>query len=109
MGFKVNTKKSIFKPIEIEIDGKVYEIKKITTEILEEVSKYEEEARQGKIGALVRQLVAVSGGAIPESVAKKIDIRDIIGILDYISKCIYNPEKVENEVEKKKENIRKKK
>jgi len=39
----LNTKKSLYEPIEIEIDGQVYQSAKVTKDVLKEINKFDEE------------------------------------------------------------------
>lgn len=89
--FVVSTKKSLFKPIEIEVDGKAYLINNVSPEMFEEARKQEDEALEGKTDALISQLVILTG--ISRDVVMKLDIRDITEMLKFISEQIQNPEK----------------
>jgi len=59
--FVVSTKKSLFKSIEIEIDGKIYSIKTISPAMLEKASQLESDALDGDIKALIEQLRVLTG------------------------------------------------
>jgi len=97
--FKVSTEKSLFKPIEIEVDGKVYSIDMITAEILDKVEKYDKKAETADMTAVTELLELLLG--IPKEVSRKIDVRDLNKMLTYVSGRIYNPMKYEREEEKK--------
>lgn len=88
--FKVSTKKSLFKPIEIEVDGKVYSRPLITVSLLQQVEALEKKITKGgelNFDALVDQLHLLTG--IPKSVAKQIDLRDLEKMLEYLSAKLY--------------------
>jgi len=97
--FEVSTKKSLFKPIEIEVDGTVYEVKMVTAELLEKIEKFDKKAGEADMGAVMTLLELVLG--IPKKVSRKIDVRDLNKMLTYVSGRIYNPMKYEREEEKK--------
>jgi len=96
--FVVSTKKSLFKSIEIEIDGKIYSIKTISPAMLEKASQLESDALDGDIKALIEQLRVLTG--IKKEIAMKLDVRDISELLKFITNLIFNPEKVEEPEEK---------
>ena len=97
--FKVSTKKSLFKPIEIEVDGEVYSVDMVTAETLEKVAKYDVKAGAADMNAVTELLEILIG--IPKKVSRKIDVRDLNKMLTYVSGRIYNPLKHEREEEKK--------
>jgi len=96
--FKASTKKSLFKPIEIEVDDKIYLITNVSPELFEKARKYEADALTGKTDALVSQVVVFTG--ISKEVANKLDIRDITEMLKFISEQIENPERIGEPKEK---------
>lgn len=96
--FVISTKKSLYKPIEIEVDGKDYIITKISPGMLEEVKKLEKLSLEGDVKALIEQLKILTG--IDPAVAMKLDFRDISDLLDFIKDKIFTPEKIEEPEEK---------
>ena len=95
--FKVLTKESIFKPIEIEVDNKLYKIERIPGSVLKKALKYEDEVVSGNISATVSQLHLLTD--IPESKLMEIDIRILNKMLQYILDKMYHPE--EKDLKKK--------
>jgi hypothetical protein len=96
--FVISTKKSLYKPIEIEIDGKDYTIESISPAMLDKVRKFEKLSMKGDIGALIDQLAVLTG--IEKEKAMNLDVRDITDLLKYITDKIFKPEKLEDKEEK---------
>ena len=96
--FKVSTKKSLFKPIEVEVDGVVYSVDMITADMIEKVTKFDKGAKGGDMTAVMEQLELLIG--IPTKIAKKLDVRDLEKMMTYVSAKIFNPGKYEVEEEK---------
>lgn len=101
--FKVSTKESLFKPIEIEVDGKVYSVSMITAELIEKMEKYDNKAEAADMKAVTELLELIIG--IPKEVSRKIDVRDLNKMLTYVSGKIYNPLKYEGKKEKKESGV----
>ena len=85
----LSSRKSIHKPIEVEIDGKTYQNNPLSRELFEEVKKHEKAALAGDIDALYKQVRILYG--VPIEVLNKLDIRDVSSMLDYTMKQILNP------------------
>lgn len=94
--FKLSTKKSLFDPIRIDIempDGsvKTFVIERVTPDVLEKVSTFEEQATKGDMKGVMGQLVHLTG--IPQKVLVQLDVRDIEQLLKYVSERIFEPMK----------------
>lgn len=89
--FVLSTKKSLFDPIEIEIDGKTYFSKKLCRALFDELKKHEEEALKGNIEALYEQVNVIFG--IDASVLENLDIREIEAMIDFATNKIFHPDK----------------
>jgi len=87
--FNYSTKKTLFKPIEVEIDGKVYRTERIPFSLLKKVMKFEEKAATGDIDAVMGQLKLLLG--VPEKILEEIDVRDLEAMLAQVSAKIFNP------------------
>jgi len=94
----LSTKKSLYKPIEIEIDGKDYTIETISPAMLDEVRKFEKLSSEGDVKALIEQLKVLTG--VEKEVAMKLDVRDITDLLKHITEKIFKPEKIGDKEEK---------
>lgn len=96
----LNTKKSLFKPIEIELDGQVYVVDRITPAKLEEVTAFEDDARRGDLSALVKQFSSLTG--TPVKKLNQVDVRDLAEALKQLTALIFKPERAEGESEAEK-------
>ena len=91
---ELSTKKSLYKPIIIKVDGKVYESAMLTAELFEKIQKLDVKAKKGDFVAITKQLELVYG--IPVAVAKKLDLRDLgFDAIGMVTEAITKPEKVE--------------
>lgn len=98
----LSTQKSIHKPIEIEIDGKVYQNRPLSRALFDEVKKHEKAAVDGDIEALYEQVKILFG--VPIEVLNKLDVRDVNSLLDFAMAKIFQPKlKTDEEKEEKKE------
>jgi len=100
--FIISTKKSIYGPIEVELDGQTYQVNASSEsmEKIQETVKDEDKLRGNPISALIKQLVIYTG--IKEEAAKKIDLRDLKATIEFISEELNTSEK-EKETEEKNE------
>jgi len=83
----LSTKKSIHKPIVIEVDGKKYENNPLSRTLFDEVRKYEKAALDGDIEALYKQVELLF--SVPVEVLNKLDVRDVNSLLDYTMAQIF--------------------
>ena len=83
----LSTQKSIHKPIEVEIDGKIYQNRPLSRVTFDEVKKYEKDALKGDIEALYKQVQVLFG--VPIEVLNKIDVRDINTLITYTMEQIF--------------------
>ena len=91
---ELSTKKSLYKPVIIKVDGKEYESSMITAGLFEKISKLEVKAKKGDFIAIAKQLELVYG--IPTSIAKQLDLRDVnFDALGIITEAIVAPERIE--------------
>jgi len=91
---KLSTKKLLYKPITIEIDGKLYESKPINRAMLEQMSELESQIRSGNAQSAYDQVKLMFGN---HSVFDKLDLRQINDIISYVTTCLFRPEKVKEE------------
>lgn len=97
---KIDTKKSLYKPIEIEIDGRVYKLERIDPEVIKKFGKIQKEIMIGNFENVTAQMNVLFPD-MPKKTISKLDIRDINEITYYIAEMITSPEKKEGEEEKK--------
>ena len=81
----LSTKKSIYGPIEIELDGQSYLVNADAESMakIQETTRDEKKLRGDPITALIKQLVIYTG--VKEEVAKKLDLRDLKKAISFIS------------------------
>ena len=85
----LSTQKSIHKPIEVKIDGKIYHNRPLSRSTFDEVKKHEKAALGGNIEALYSQVHILFG--VPMDVLNKLDIRDVNTLLEYAMTQIFQP------------------
>lgn len=91
---ELSTKKSLYKPIVIRVDGEEYESAMITAELFEKTAKFDKKAKAGDLTAIAKQLELIFG--VPFAIAKKLDLRDMgTDAIGLITEAIVKPEKVE--------------
>lgn len=93
------TQKSLFKPIEVEINGKNYSLDELTVERLEVMNEYEKQVQKGDLSAASKQLPLLFD--VPINEVRKMDIRLVSKILNHLLECIFRAEEKEEEIEKK--------
>lgn len=95
----LSTTKDLYKPIEIEIDGKNFQVKRVTREILEKVAELDQSAKDGNLHAAYQQVELLIG---KNKVINALDIRQIGKLIQHVIDSLYMPEKELTESEKKK-------
>ena len=91
------TAKSIYKALEIEIDGKVYVCKKTTKDFLKNFLSFEQSALEGDLEAPYKQANFAFG--IPLKILSLLDAPEIRDINNMVLGAITNAEKVEAETQ----------
>lgn len=82
----LSTKKSLYDPIEIEIDGRKYRNRPLSFRTLEELTKYQEAGKTGDVKALYMQITILYG--IKRRKLRKLDIRDIQRLIEFITEKV---------------------
>jgi len=100
----LSTQKSIHKPIEVEVDGKIYQNRPLSRATFDELKKHEKAALGGDLEALYTQVTILFD--IPIAVLNKLDIRDINTMLEYAMAQIFQPE-AKTDKEKAEKNVSK--
>lgn len=83
----LSTTKSIHKPIEVEVDGKIYQNQPLSRATFDEVKKHEAAALKGNIEALYEQVKILYG--VPMEVLNKLDIRDVSSLINFTMEQIF--------------------
>lgn len=102
---KLSTTKSlIFKPIEIEIDEKIYQIENLNTKKLLTWDKGQKDfEKNGDIESLTKQLKSLIPD-IPDEIVGQLDVRDIREVFIYIVEKSYDSQRIEG-LKKKQPNL----
>jgi len=100
----ISTKKSLFEPIEIEIDGETYSIEKVDRDLFKKINPLEpkkDASLPKQVEAVYKQLALMLNAPIKK--VERIDYRDAQHILNQISREIFfAPTKRTNAKEPKK-------
>ncbi len=59
---EINTKDSLFEPVEVKIDGEVLRVKPMTIDTYEKIIKLDKEVNEGSFSALRRQMETLLEG-----------------------------------------------
>jgi len=95
---ELSTKKSLYKPIIIRVDGKEYESAMITAELFDKVMKLDKKAKKGDLLMVAKQLELIYG--VPIEIGKKLDLRDMgTDAIGMLTEAIIKPEKIEKQQE----------
>ena len=101
----LSTKKSLFDPFEVDVDGVIYTNRPFSKQLFSELQKLDSKAKStktpdgDKVSAVYDQIALIFG--VPQAIAYQIDIRDVKELLDKIKSTIENPIKaLKTEVEK---------
>jgi len=94
----LNTTKSLYKPLEVEIDGKTYYCQKLTKSAIDKIFKFSKTATEGDISAPYEQ--AHFAFNIPMKILYELDIAEIGDINNKIIDAMLHPTKTESEAEK---------
>jgi len=97
---KLSTKQSLFPPIEIEIDGTVYRSKKFTPGIIRSLEELTPAAIAGKVDAVIEQ-IQVLYPTIKAETLEDLDLRELMDLVEYTQKRIYEDQKAGAEKTKK--------
>lgn len=94
----INTEESLYKPVDIEIDGQVYTVARITRPIQRQIMKLDEQWKSGDLDAAYKRLELLIG---PQPFMEKIDVQQVNAITEYIVRKVYAPSKEDRAEEKK--------
>lgn len=89
--FVLNTKKSLYEPIEIEIDGQVYQSIKTTRVLLVEIDKLDEKAAKNDDEALYKIVQLLFN--VERKTLEKLDKREVQDIYTFSKKKFLEIEK----------------
>jgi len=90
MSLKLSTTKSLYKPITIEIDGTELKARPMTRDVLRKMSVLEKRIRTGDVEAAYEQVELIFG---KHKVIDKLELRQVNEIIEYVTTCIFKPER----------------
>jgi len=94
----INTEESLYKPVDVEIDGNVYPVARITRPIQRQIMEFDEQWKKGDLDAAYRRLELLIG---PQPFMEKLDVQQVNAITEYIVRKVYAPTKEDRAEEKK--------
>lgn len=88
-----DSKKPLFKPVEIRIGGKVFSLRRVDREAIRRIAQFERLALKGNPDAAYQELEFLLG---KDPILDKLDIREVGDILIDIAKLIFKGEQFES-------------
>jgi hypothetical protein len=89
-----DAKKSLFKPIEVKLGGKVFTLRKVDREVIRKLGEYERLALKGNPDAAYQELEFLLG---KDPLLDRLDIREVGNILIEIAKLVFKGEQFESD------------
>ena len=89
---KIDTRKSLYQPVEVEIDGKKFAAKRLDRDIIQQVEALDVEAQGGKLDSAYKQLELLLG---KHKAISRLDFHQVGEIITFIVKSMLNPEEQE--------------
>jgi hypothetical protein len=97
---KIDTKKSLYDPIKIDIDGKVYKVKKITRPMLKKIGEYDKAVVEGDLESAYKRLELFIG---KHKVLNELNLNELIEITNYIITNLFKPTSTEKNMQRPEE------
>lgn len=88
----IKTDESLYKPIEVEIDGKLYRVKRLTRALIQDVAAMDAETAKGDLDAAFRRLEILLEDKPP---VESLDIQQVARITEFIIRSVLTPEPAE--------------
>ena len=88
----IDTKKSLFEPVEVEIDGQVFTVKRIDRDTLKKIAELDEETQKGNLDAAYERLELLIG---KHKFINTLALEELIEITDFVTRNIFRPSKQE--------------
>lgn len=89
---KIESEKSLYPPIEVEIDGQIFSLQKVTQKMLMEIGRLDGEIPKGNLEAAWKRLEVLFG---PNEAFSKLDIFQVGEIINFVVRSIVAPEAAE--------------
>lgn len=94
---RIDSTASIYDPIEVEIDGETYPLRKLTRKELADLERLDKEIQEGHLDAAYGRLEIMFG---QHEAISKIDLSQVGEIVRFVAQAILNPEKKEKNAQK---------
>jgi hypothetical protein len=88
----ITTDKSLYAPIDVEIDGKLYRVKRMTRTLIQEIAALDAETGKGDLDAAFRRMEILFEQKPP---IDKLDIQQVGKITEFIVRNVLAPEQAE--------------
>ncbi len=92
----VDSSKSLLPPVEVEIDGQVFQVRRIDRDAQRLLVEFDARVRSGDLDASYEQLEFLLGEAAREAI-NRLDIRQVDDLLLRIVKALYGRAPLEDE------------
>jgi len=89
---KIDTATSLYEPIEVEIDGQKFTLRRITREKLREIEELDRAIGEGNLDAAYKRLEVFFG---PSEAFSKLDLCQVGELVRFVVRAILNPETAE--------------
>jgi len=89
---KIDTKKSLYEPVEIEINGKLFQLSPVDRALLKKVRELDLETKKGNLDAAYERLELFIG---KHKFVDNLVIENLIEITDFVVRSIVSPTKKE--------------
>uniref|UniRef100_A0A6M3MFG3 Tail assembly chaperone n=2 Tax=viral metagenome TaxID=1070528 RepID=A0A6M3MFG3_9ZZZZ len=96
----IDLEKSLYPPIEVEIDGKIFVLKKVTQKMLKKIGQLDEEIPKGNLEAAWERLEVLFG---PHKIFSNLDIFQVGQIIGFVIKSIMTTDKEEKKASRPEE------
>ncbi len=97
---KIDTKKSLYDPIEVEIDGKVYKVKKITRPLLKKIGEYDKAVAEGDLESAYKRLELFIG---KHKILSELSLNELIEITNFVITNLFKPTREEKNLQRPEE------
>jgi hypothetical protein len=88
----IDTGASLYEPIEVEIDGKAFVLRRLTQKDFAELEALDQKIIDGNLVAAFKRLDVLFG---PDESFSKLDIYQVGEVIRFVARAISNPEKKE--------------
>ena len=88
----IDTKKSLYEPIEVEIDGKIFEVQAVDRAVFRKMNEFDEQTKQGNLEAAYQKLELLIGR---HKFIESLKLEELAKIHEFINSNLLRPPKAE--------------